>query len=177
MNQLGKSQLLIHALLIALICIAGVWAYSGMEKKSTDVSDSKKDDSGEEQIMMNHDQHMNMNAATSSNESSIKSNDEAVRSYLDAAQVLAEVYKYTNNGKYSGLCENSEERYTLEGDSGGILKFIKMVGATEVYCYTADSGYMIEAKLPENGMFYCIDSAGDAVEQAMTKEEVHKCTQ
>ena len=102
----------------------------------------------------------------------VDSNDEAIRSYLKMAQIHAEIYRYTNNNRYSGLCEQSKSLYTLEG---GILKYIKSVGATEVFCSTADTEYLIEAQLPKNKNFYCIDSIGNSVEQLSTKEGSQSC--
>lgn len=105
----------------------------------------------------------------------VASRDEAVAKYLDAAQILAEIYRFSNNGSYAGLCEKSEDFYTLEGESGGILKYIKFVGATEVYCATSDGAYLIEAKMPENGRFYCIDHSGNAVAQQESKVDSWSC--
>jgi hypothetical protein len=99
-----------------------------------------------------------------------------VQAFLDAAQTLAEVYRFTNNNSYGGLCEASQDQYTLEGESGGILKYIKFVGATEVYCATSDSQYLIEAKQPESGMFYCIDNTGAALRQKDSKEGGMSCS-
>lgn len=111
---------------------------------------------------------------STSMERTVSSRDDAVLGFLRAAQELAEVYKFTNGGSYQGLCEFSDSQYTFEGESGGILKYIKFVGATGVYCATADDFYMIEAKMPENGMFYCIDPTY-ALEQPHSRQGQHSC--
>lgn len=155
------KQFLPHILFVTLILISAFWVYTGIEKPI-----AKEPIPAQE---MNHEMVANPQTRTVNNA------DDAARSYLRAAQELAKVYRYTNNGSYNGLCEYSESLYTLEGNSGGILKFVKMVGATEVYCATSDSTYMIEVKLPENGLFFCIDEKGIPVEQAASKEGVNRC--
>lgn len=105
-------------------------------------------------------------------ELAVANKDDAVRSYLAMAQIHAEIYRYTNNNSYNGVCEHSDVLYTLEG---GILKYIKMVGATEVYCMSAENAYMIEAKLPGTQRFYCIDSTGARGERKSTSEGMQEC--
>lgn len=102
----------------------------------------------------------------------VKDADEAIRSYLKAAQLQIEIYAFTNNGSYGGVCEPSKTLYSLEG---GILRYIKVVGATEVFCSTSDSQYLIEAKMPLSESFYCIDSSGASVEQKETREGEESC--
>lgn len=102
----------------------------------------------------------------------ISNNDDAVRTYLTMARLHAEIFKYTNNNSYNGLCENSDKLYTLEG---GILKYIKSVGATEVFCSTSEANYLIEVQLPINKMFYCIDSTHISIEQQDSKEGSVSC--
>jgi hypothetical protein len=105
---------------------------------------------------------------------SIKSNDDAVKAYLDAAQKIADIYRYTN-GSFAGMCETVEEKpYTLE-EGMAALRYIKMVGATEVFCTTGDDMYMIEAQMPGSKLFYCIDSTGAAVTNEGTREGSATC--
>lgn len=180
-KQLIDPKLYLHIFFVALIVVAAVWVYNGVEEKPFTTTFTPKQ--VEETVgmkMMNHATTTAQKTATADTSSpsplAVKSSDDAVRSYLKAAQVLAEVYRFNNHGSYAGLCEQSSDLYTLEGNSGGILKFIKLVGATEVFCYTGQEDYMIEAKMPENGMFYCIDQKGVPVEQQGTKEGVNSCS-
>ncbi len=102
----------------------------------------------------------------------INNNDEAVRSYLQLAQIQAEIYAFANMGLYSGMCEPSSERDSL---SQGVLRYIKFFGATEVFCTNSDTYYMIEAKMPIRGNFFCIDSMGIAKEQPNTRKGSQTC--
>ncbi len=142
-----------------------MWVYAGLDKETEAVAIQPKP-------LMDASVHAKQTQASST----ISDADDAVRGYLRSASILAEVYAFTNNGSYAGLCEQSSDLYTLEGNSGGILKFIKMVGATEVYCMTAETVYLIEAKLPMNGMFFCIDGEGNTVEHSDTREGESSCT-
>jgi hypothetical protein len=165
LKHMPHKQLFIHALCISSILIALAWVIDGVKKE------------GDPMPVIEHDMKemdMSMHSKPLS-ENGVANDDDAVRGYLRSASILAEVYKYTNGGSYAGLCEASEDLYTLEGNSGGILKFIKLVGATEVFCMTGDSTYLIEAKLPTNGMFFCIDGEGNAVEHKETKEGKSSC--
>ncbi len=169
-----NPALLIHAVFIIIILACAVWVYSGMDERPFTRMETQLQ---KEHSMMDMNHGLLSGSTTPPpSEGAVTSRDDAVRGYLDAALILAEVYKFNNNGSYAGLCEHSEDLYTLEGESGGILKYIKFVGATEVFCTTGSDTYMIEAKMPENGMFYCIDEQGIAVEQDVTREEVHSCT-
>jgi hypothetical protein len=105
---------------------------------------------------------------------SVKNNDDAVKAYLDVAQKVADIYHYVN-GSFAGMCETVESKpYTLE-EGMAALRYIKMVGATEVFCTTGDDMYMIEAQMPESKLFYCIDSTGAAVTQEVSREGAATC--
>ncbi len=159
----------VHVAFLGLIVVCAVWVYTGLDKDKPTMQNMEG--------TMDHSM-MNMQQPTSENTQqggAVTNNDQAVRGYLEGAQTLAEVYYFTNQGSYAGLCEKSDSLYTLEGNSGGILKFIKMVGATEVFCSTGDSAYLIEAKMPGNGLFFCIESTGAAVEQKETREGSSTC--
>jgi hypothetical protein len=165
LKQVSHKELLVHAVCISAILIALVWVFDGFTK-----GDEPMRSGVHEMEKIDMPVH-----AKPLQENRVANADDAVRGYLRSASILAEVYKYTNGGSYAGLCEASEDMYTLEGNSGGILKFIKMVGATEVFCMTGHSEYLIEAKLPTSGMFFCIDGEGNAVEQNESKEGSSRC--
>ncbi len=174
----------VHMVFIVILAACALWVYTGIAEKDTD----GKNDKGETVQMSEHsmmDMHMDMDmgteeegsttdASSTPNGGAVQTRDDAARAFLNAAQDLAEVYRFTN-GSYAGLCEQSDDHLTLEGESGGVLKYVKFVGATEVYCFTGDTDYMVEVKLPESGMFYCIDDEGTPVEQAETREEAQSC--
>ena len=171
-----NTTVLVHTAFITAIILCSVWVYNSIAEKPF----VRLGSSTSEHIMKDGNHNMEgMNAQSDTqiqpSEGVVDSRDDAVRSYLDAAQILAEIYKFNNNGSYAGLCERSEDMYTLEGESGGILKYIKFVGATEVFCSTGDESYMIEAKMPESSMFYCIDNTGSAKELADTSEGRMNC--
>ena len=185
-DQQKYTTYALHGVLLLAIAGSAWWAYTGFAEKDVEEEDS----AFRSQATVDHSLHdMGLDTGdapragdpategtpmSSANGGSVTSRDEAARGFLNAAQEIAEVYRFTN-GSYAGLCENSEDHLTLEGESGGILKYVKFVGATEVYCYTGGTDYMIEVKLPESGMFYCIDQTGTAVEQEETKEGIHTC--
>jgi len=147
----------------AALCVW--WVYLGVQ-----------DEDPKNSAMENMDHSTMTQSSTSArSESKIADQDDAVRGFLNAAQTLAEVYRFTNRDSYAGLCEGSDSQYTLEGESGGILKYIKTVGATEVFCTTSGSSYLIEAKMPKNGRFYCIDSENEPIEQAFSREGESSC--
>lgn len=104
----------------------------------------------------------------------VRTDDDAVRAYLLEAQLHAEIYRYTNNGSYAGMCEliDTGNHFTLEQ---GVLRYIKAVGATGVYCATSESTYMIEAKLPGSDSYYCIDSYGHRGEQPVSHKSTGSC--
>jgi len=150
-----------HGLFGVFIVLCVYWVFAGFDRATDSTSITP---ALEEHIMMGH-----------SFGGVVVSEDDAVRTFLKAALQLAEVYRFTNNNSYSGLCEQSDRHYTLEGESGGILKYIKFVGATEVFCATSDTTYMIEAKMPGSGLYYCVDHSGAQYEQRDSMREVRSC--
>lgn len=160
----------VHVVFMLAVLVCLFWIYSGMKEEAPKQNTMEG---------MDHSTMMPSSATsergTASSGRDIADQDGAVKGYLDAAQTLAEVYKFTNGGSYAGLCEGSDSMYTLEGESGGILKYIKMVGATEVFCSTSESAYLVEAKMPKNGLFYCIDNHNEPIAQAQTKEGSITC--
>jgi hypothetical protein len=168
----GLKKYLPHIIFGILIILCLGWIYVGLEGKKAEESTPK----ALQPMPMNHVMPMGTSMDDMDMETGeVKSKDDAVRAYLRAAQIIADIYKFNNGGSYAGLCERSEDMYTLEGESGGILKYIKFVGATEVFCSTGDAEYLIEAKMPQNGQFFCIDETNIPVEQAETREGKASC--
>jgi hypothetical protein len=163
-----------HVFFAVVIVLLLGWVYVGLQDTQREETVPK----ALQPMAMNMDHSMPMDHVMPNNlggTGKVESKDDAVRAYLNAAQIIADVYKFNNEGSYAGLCERSEDNYTLEGESGGILKYIKFVGATEVFCSTSDSEYLIEAKMPQNGQFFCIDETNTPVEQAETREGKGSC--
>lgn len=177
-TEANAKKIAVHVFFIVLILICATWVYSGTGKEMPWVA-SQKDAMNEKlmqhTMMTNEDMDMDMPMPNEGSGGAVKSRDAAVAAYLQAAQTLAEIYRFTNGDSYAGLCEKSDAQYTLEGESGGILKYIKMVGATEVFCSTSESSYLIEAQEPESGLFYCIDSTGASLEHEETREGETTC--
>lgn len=155
------DHFILHIMAIVLIMASGWWAYYGF------VQSSHNNNTTEIPHAMSIKQNQNH-----SSKFKVQNKDEAVRAYLKLAQLQAEIYFFTNNNSYSGMCEHSKTLYSLED---GVLMYIKAVGATKVFCSNSSTVYMIESKLPMNGMFYCIDSTGEGVEQKETREGSPSC--
>lgn len=157
-----SRQALFHTIGLVCVLFSMVWAYTGFvptvsKQQKGVVSIEKKSDVLKTPL---------------GNNNKIQSNDEAIVSYFHQAQLQAEVYSFTNKGSYRGMCEPATELYSL---SGGILRYIKSVGATGVFCANTDAQYMIEAKLPQKGTLYCIDSKGAALEQKNSRRGTLTC--
>jgi hypothetical protein len=168
----GLKKYAPHVLFGIVIALLLCWVYVGLEDTKSEETVPK----ALQPMPMNHMMPMDGAMPTMmEGTGEVESKDDAVRAYLKAAQIIADIYKFNNHGSYAGLCEHSEEKYTLEGESGGILKYIKFVGATEVFCSTGDFEYLIEAKMPQNGQFFCIDETNTPVEQAETREGKDSC--
>jgi hypothetical protein len=162
MQTCSLPQIAAHAIFFILILFSVWWAQSGFVSEEA---------SSLSQVVLS--EKRSVATTTTQQKDKVRSNDDAVEAYLHAAQIQAEIYAFTNNASYDGLCEPSVELNSL---SGGILKYIKSVGATEVFCANTNSVYMIEAQLPERRNFFCIDSRGTALEQKNSREGEVLCS-
>lgn len=102
----------------------------------------------------------------------IISKDQAVRAYLEIAQKQAEVYRFTNGGSYTGLCEPSE---VLNSLSNNTFIYIKNVGAQELFCANDATTYFIEVFLLEQKKFVCISPKGMSSLYDSSNKELASC--
>lgn len=95
-----------------------------------------------------------------------KGEDAAIKSSLNNARAQAELYYDDNNRSYLGVCAASQT-----ATPGGIADLIAGAvggGAAAADCDDAAGAWAAEKQLNTNE-YYCVDSTGQAIEQAASK--------